>query len=175
MDVDGCGRSKILPAGRSRLKVRAAGRFGGQVTYGFEYVVGFDLSKKKKSFRGGDINAGRAVAPQRTTAKALAATLEGTTDESWEPSFCRMIETVLKDHDSDPLLRHFLLRKIVAVGCKGSLCLQKGFGGYVELLKNSKVPADGQLGRSGQLRGRGATSSGGGRTGQVAKLRRRAE
>ena len=51
-----------------------------------------------------------------------------------------MIETVLNDHDTDPLLKHFLLRKIVAVGCQGSLCLQKGFGGYVKLLKDSKVP-----------------------------------
>ncbi len=110
-------------------------------TYGFEYVAGFDLSKKQKSLRGNDIKAGRAVAPQRATAKALAAILEGTTDEQWELSFCRMIETVLNDHDTDPLLKHFLLRKIVAVGCQGSLCLQKGFGGYVELLKNSKVPA----------------------------------
>ena len=51
-----------------------------------------------------------------------------------------MIETVLNDHDTDPLLKHFLLRKIVAVGCQGSLCLQNGFAAYVELLKNSKVP-----------------------------------
>jgi hypothetical protein len=109
--------------------------------YGFEYVDGFDLSKKKKSLHGNEFKAGQAVAPQRATARALAAILEGTSDEQWELSFCRMIETVLNDHDSDPLLRHFLLRKIVAVGCQGSLCLQKGFAGYAELLKNSKIPS----------------------------------
>ena len=115
-------------------------------TYGFEYVVGFDLSKKRKSLRGNDINASRAVAPQRATARALAAILEGTTDESWESSFCRMIETVLNDHDSDPLLKHFLLRKIVAVGCQGSLCLQKGFGGYAGRFEELEGSALGQLG-----------------------------
>ena len=108
--------------------------------YGFEYLVGFDLSKKRKSLRGNAINPNRAVAPQRATAKALAAILAGTTDESWELSFCRMIETVLNDHDTDPLLKHFLLRKIVAVGCQGSLCLKSAFGPYAEALKNSKVP-----------------------------------
>jgi hypothetical protein len=109
-------------------------------TYGFEYVAGFDLSKKRKSLRGGDINTGRAIAPQRATAKALVAILEATTDDQWEPPFCRMIETVLNDNDTDPLLRHFLLRKILAAGCQGSLCLQKGFGRHMEILKDSKVP-----------------------------------
>ena len=109
-------------------------------TYGFEYVVGFDLSKKRKSLRGSAIDASRAVAPQRTTAKALAGILDATTDESWELSFCRMIETVLNDHETDPLLKHLFLRKIIAVGCQGSLCLQRRFGRYAEVFKDSKVP-----------------------------------
>ena len=52
------------------------------------------------------------------------------TDEKRESSFCRMIETVLNDHDTRPAAEALLLRKIVAVGCEGSLCLQKGFEGY---------------------------------------------
>ncbi len=108
--------------------------------YGFEYVVDFNLSKKRKSLRGSAVDSRRAVASQRTTAKTLAAILEGMTDESWELSFCRMIETVLNDHDTDPLLKYILMRKIVAVGCQGSLCLHSGFARYVEVFKDSKVP-----------------------------------
>ena len=109
-------------------------------TYGFDYVAGFDLTRTRKSLRGKEI-ASLTAAPQCATARALATTLEGTTDESWEPSFCRMIETVVNDKDSDALLRHFLLRKILAVGCQGSLCLQKAFSGSMDVLDNSKVPA----------------------------------
>lgn len=108
--------------------------------YGFQYVTGFDLAKKPKSLRGDDIQPGRVIAPQRETAKALAGILERTTDDAWELSFCRMVDTVLHDHDTDPLLRHFLLRKILDVGCKGSLCLQNGFSRYLDFLKNSKIP-----------------------------------
>ena len=68
------------------------------------------------------------------------------TMNSWEPSFCRMVQTVLNDKDTDPLLKHFLLRKIVAVGCQGSLCFQNGFAGFAAVLKDSKVPRLGQLG-----------------------------
>jgi hypothetical protein len=109
--------------------------------YGFEYVVGFDLSKKRKSLRGNDFTGGAAIAPQRRTSRDLTTTLGSTTDDGWEPSFCRMIETVVSDKNTDPLLKHFLLRKVVAVGCQGSLCLQKGFGRFAETLKDSKVPA----------------------------------
>jgi hypothetical protein len=52
-----------------------------------------------------------------------------------------MVDTVLKDTESDPLLRHFLLRKILDVGCQGSLSMQKGFRDCRELLKNSTVSA----------------------------------
>ena len=108
--------------------------------FGFEYVVGFDLSKKRTSLPVTDIDAGRVVAPQRETAKALVAILEATNDDSWEPSFCRMVQTVLNDKETEPLLKHFLLRKIVAVGCQGSLCFQNGFAGFAGALKDSKVP-----------------------------------
>ena len=110
-------------------------------TYGFEYVVGFDLAKKRTSLRGSEIKGGESAAPQRAAARTLSSILDATADNSWEPSFCRMIQTVMNDKDSDPLLRHFLLRKIVDVGCQGSLCLRKGFGGYADALKNSQVPA----------------------------------
>ena len=111
-------------------------------TYGFEYVIGFDLSKRRTSLRGDDIKADRPLAPQRTTARTLAAILEGISDSSWERSFCQMIETVVNDKETDPLLKHFLLRKIVDVGGQGSLCLRRGFEGYADLLlKHSKVPS----------------------------------
>jgi DNA-binding FrmR family transcriptional regulator len=110
-------------------------------TYGFQYVTGFNLTKKGKSLRGSQIMGDQAVAPQRATATALMGILEATTDESWEPSFCRMIDTVLNDKESDPLLKRFLLRKIVTIGCEGSLCLQNGFGGHVDLLKKSAIPS----------------------------------
>jgi hypothetical protein len=107
--------------------------------YGFEYVVGFDLSKKRKALRGDEIKGKDPVAPQRKTGKELAGLLEGLSDSNWELSFCRMTETVLNDKDTDPLLKHFLLRKILDIGCKGSLCLQNSFGGYLEVLKGSLV------------------------------------
>jgi hypothetical protein len=122
-------------------------KFGGPLialqpstVYSFEYVAGFDLSKKRKSLRGNDIKPSGPVAPQLATAKALVAILDGMTDDQWEKSFCRMIEAVLNDHDTDPLLKHFLLRKILSVGCQGSLCLQKGLAGHAELLTNSTIP-----------------------------------
>jgi hypothetical protein len=107
--------------------------------YGFQYVIGFDLSKRQKTLRGNEIKADEAIAPQRATARALTAILEATTDETWEPSFCRMIDTVLRDGETDPLLKRFLLRKILDVGCQGSLCQQKGFGRYLEILNNSTI------------------------------------
>ena len=52
-----------------------------------------------------------------------------------------MVQKVLNDKDTDPLLRHFLLREDRDVGGQGSLCLRKGFAGYAETLKNSQIPA----------------------------------
>ncbi len=112
-------------------------------SYGFEYFTGADLTKQhkgQKSLFGSDIKPGGFVAPQQVTVKALLAILEGVNDDQWEPSFCSMIETVMNDHQTDPLLRHFLLRKILDVGCKGSLWFQKAFGRYKELLDATKVP-----------------------------------
>jgi len=105
---------------------------------GIKYVVAFDLTLKTKALRGSEIRS-CDEAPQRKTGKALAAILDGVRDETWEPSFCRMAETVLKDAETDPLLKHLLLRKILETGCQGSLCMEKGFHDCRELLKNSTV------------------------------------
>ncbi len=140
-------------------------------TYGFEYVVGFDLAKKRTSLRGSEIKGGESAAPQRAAARTLSSILDATADNSWEPSFCRMIQTVMNDKDSDPLLRHFLLRKIVDVGCQGSLCLRKGFGGYAERAEKLAGSGLGQLGGSKQLGCRGAAFRRRSGIGQVARLR----
>jgi hypothetical protein len=51
-----------------------------------------------------------------------------------------MIEAIVSDKETDPLLKIFLLRKVLTVGCQGSVCLQRGFGRHLELLKDSKIP-----------------------------------
>jgi hypothetical protein len=121
-------------------KLGLSGSSRPEGAYGFEYLTGLDLHKRHGVVRGSDIETTFALAPQRATARALAAALGDIRDDRWDASFCGMIDTVLDDHQTDPLLKHIFLRKIVAVGCQGSLCLQRALGDSFELLKNSKVP-----------------------------------
>ncbi|MEI8376597.1 MAG: hypothetical protein WCJ35_27585, partial [Planctomycetota bacterium] len=110
-------------------------------TYGFEYVVGFDLSTRRKSLRGSAIVLREVTAPQRAIAQSVNGFLATVDDNSWETCFCNMMDAILTDKETDPLLKIFLLKKVLAVGCKGSVCLQKGFSRYTEVLGGSDIPA----------------------------------
>ena len=146
MDADGYDGTEVLLAGRSRGEVRTAGALQPDARTASNMLSASIFPRSENRSAATRSTPTGSVAPQRATAKALAAILDGTTDEPWESSFCRMIETVLNDQDTDPLLKHFLLRKIVAVGCQGSLCLQKGFGGYAERPEELEGSGLGQLG-----------------------------
>jgi hypothetical protein len=112
---------------------------GKNASVNFEYVVGFDLTAKKRTFRVGDIDSNK-TAPQKAIAEKVTPILESLSDDNWESSFCKMAEAILADTETDPILKLFLLRKALTIGCQGSLCLEKAFSRHMEVLKHSKVP-----------------------------------
>ena len=49
-----------------------------------------------------------------------------------------MAEAILADTETDPILKLFLLRETLDIGCQGSLFLKKAFAQHLEALKNSQ-------------------------------------
>jgi hypothetical protein len=109
--------------------------------YSFEYVSDFDASQKRKSLRGSEIAAGSGLAPQRAVAEAVTRILATLDDDNWEPSFCEIIRIIVRDTRMDPILRVILLQKTLEIGCKGSRCLDGGFGGHRKALENLEITA----------------------------------
>ena len=137
------GRRYYLPQDPAELFKRPVNDLQPGTPYGFDY---YDLwsnpdSKKHTSLPGSDINPSTGKpAPQCATGKTVVAILEKVAEKGWEKSFCEMMETVRNDKDGDPLLRRFLLRRILAVGSQGSRCLQNGYRGVHKVLNDSQVP-----------------------------------
>jgi hypothetical protein len=111
-----------------------------ETSYAVKYVTTFDLSTKAKSFRGADVTR-LGTSPQRKIARQVNLALEELTDETWEASFCKILQAITSDTKTDPLLRLVLLKRTLAIACQGSQCLQKAFGQHLSALKASTIPA----------------------------------
>ena len=114
------------------------GDLESETTYGFDYAVDFEPSQKHTRIQGGDIKD-RGEAPQQKTAKALGEEIDRISDTNWDASFCRMIDIVLRDKESEPLLMHYFLHAILEAGCDGSPCFDKGFRGMREIVNASGI------------------------------------
>ena len=96
-----------------------------------------DLTKKQKTFHVSEI-VSHKTAPQRVIAAKVSHILELLSDDNWESSFYKMAEAILADTETDPILKLFLLRETLDIGCQGSLFLKKAFAQHLEALKNSQ-------------------------------------
>jgi hypothetical protein len=119
---------------------RMLGKPGTGGMSSFEYIVAFDLTKRRKTFNRTEFVANCVPAPQRALARTVGGVLESLTDENWESSFFKMVEAIRGDAETDSLLRFVLLQKVLAVGCQGSISFQEACGSHLASLKQAKIP-----------------------------------
>jgi hypothetical protein len=59
--------------------------------------------------------------------------------EAWEPGIAAMIRAIFKAEEAEPVLRLALLKRIVDLGCQGSLALQESLTLERQLLENTET------------------------------------
>lgn len=106
--------------------------------HGLTYLAGADKSEKQKMLQTRDV-VSVGPAPHTLLAANVRMALETLSDDSWEKTFTGIMQLIVSDPQTDPILKLNLLRKVLPVACQGSLPLSKALARHLEVLQKAEV------------------------------------
>ncbi len=104
-------------------------------------LTGFDLAEKLHGFRplSADSIKQQVAAPQVALGKAARRLLADVNDENWESTFVQVAEIIIKDRETEPILKTNLLKQTLDAGCRGSHVLELAFKPQREAIDDAHV------------------------------------
>lgn len=130
-----------LKSGGERYYLPAELKLGTAESQAIQFVEDYS-GKTRQTFKMLNEIAGIVKAPHcAMSAEVLAEAtrLKQAGPDAWEPGIKTMIDALYKAEQAEPVLRLALLKRVVEIGCQGSLPLQQALQTEQKLLENTET------------------------------------